>query len=153
MTSRFRLPGLWCSTGMRFTFPFRSYQIQPVWRADRPQKGRYREFYQCDADVIGSDSLVNEAELVQSYRRCVFSAWYQGQDCINNRKSLQVLQKRMGSAESITGFTIALDKLDKMGSDKVLEELREKGFSSSAMEKLIPLHGFQRKQSGENRIP
>ncbi len=120
------------------TFPFRRYQIQPVWRADRPQKGRYREFYQCDADVIGSDSLVNEAELVQLIDDVFSALGIRVRIVLNNRKVLAGIAETIGSAESITDFTIALDKLDKMGRDKVLDELREKGFSSSAIEKLIP---------------
>ncbi len=121
------------------TFPFRRYQIQPVWRADRPQKGRYREFYQCDADVIGSNSLINEAELIQIIDDVFQALNFRVRIMLNNRKILAGIAEVMGASAKLTDFTTALDKLDKMGRSKVLDELKEKGFSSGAIEKLIPL--------------
>ena len=121
------------------TFPFKRYQIQPVWRADRPQKGRYREFYQCDADVVGSDSLLNEVELMQivdtvfkrfGVRVCIK---------INNRKILSGIAEIIGEAERIVDITVAIDKLDKIGLDNVNAELREKGVSDEAIAKLQPI--------------
>lgn len=121
------------------TFPFKRYQIQPVWRADRPQKGRYREFYQCDADVVGSDSLLNEVELMQivdtvfkrfGVRVCIK---------INNRKILTGIAEIIGEAERIVDITVAIDKLDKIGLDNVNAELREKGVSDEAIAKLQPI--------------
>ena len=121
------------------SFPFKRFQIQPVWRADRPQKGRYREFFQCDADVVGSDSLLNEVELVQiidevfsrlDIRVCVK---------INNRKILSGIAEIIGEAEKITDITVSIDKLDKIGLEKVNEELLLKGVSASAIEKLQPI--------------
>jgi histidyl-tRNA synthetase len=119
--------------------PFRRYQIQPVWRADRPQKGRYREFYQCDADVVGSNSLLNEVELMQivdtvfqrfGVRVCIK---------INNRKILSGIAEVIGQADKIVDITVAIDKLDKIGLDAVNEELREAGISEEAVEKLQPI--------------
>ncbi len=124
------------------TFPFRRYQIQPVWRADRPQKGRYREFYQCDADVIGSDSLINEAELMHLMDEIFTALDIRVRIVINNRKILSGIAETLGTSNDLTGFTTALDKLDKMGREKVLEELRAKNFSEAAVEKLIPLLDF-----------
>lgn len=121
------------------TMPFRRYQIQPVWRADRPQKGRYREFYQCDADVVGSDSLLNEVELMQivdtvfqrfGVRVCIK---------INNRKILTGIAELIGAAEKIVDITVAIDKLDKIGLDNVNAELREDGLSDEQIEKLQPI--------------
>ena len=121
------------------TFPFKRYQIQPVWRADRPQKGRYREFYQCDADVVGSDSLLNEVELMQIVDT-VFSR-FGIRVCIkiNNRKILTGIAEIIGEADKIVDITVAIDKLDKIGLDNVNAELREKGISEAAIEKLQPI--------------
>jgi len=120
-------------------FPFRRYQIQPVWRADRPQKGRYREFYQCDADIIGSDSLLNEAELIQLtdevFRRLKIDVVIK----INNRKILAGMAETVGEFDKITDITVAIDKLEKIGLQKVNEELAEKGVSREAIKKLQPL--------------
>ena len=114
-------------------FPFKRYQIQPVWRADRPQKGRYREFYQCDADVVGSDSLVNEIELV-SLIDYVF-AKFGINICIklNNRKVLTGIAEIIGEADKIIDITVAIDKIDKIGIDNVNQELSEKGISDEAI--------------------
>ncbi len=120
-------------------FPFRRYQIQPVWRADRPQKGRYREFYQCDCDVIGSNSLVNEAELVQIIDE-VFSRFrIRTVTKINNRKVLAGIAGVIGYPERITDITMAIDKMEKIGLEKVKEELSGKGISQNAIEKLEPI--------------
>ena len=121
------------------TFPFKRYQIQPVWRADRPQKGRYREFYQCDADVVGSDSLLQEVELVQIIDH-VF-ARFGVRVCIkiNNRKILTGIAEIIGEADKIVDITVAIDKLDKIGLDNVNAELRNKGISDEAIEKLQPI--------------
>jgi histidyl-tRNA synthetase len=120
-------------------FPFKRYQIQPVWRADRPQKGRYREFYQCDVDVIGSDSLLNEVELIQIvdevYRKLNIEVTLK----INNRKILAGIAQAIGELDRIVDITVAIDKLDKIGLDKVNEELASKGVSLSAIEKLQPI--------------
>jgi histidyl-tRNA synthetase len=124
------------------TFPFKRYQIQPVWRADRPQKGRYREFFQCDADVIGSTSLINEVELVQMIDE-VFTAFKVPVTVkINNRKILSGIAEVIGEKEKIIDITVAIDKLDKIGTDGVNKELREKGISEAAIEKLQPLISF-----------
>lgn len=121
------------------TFPFRRYQIQPVWRADRPQKGRYREFYQCDADVIGSDSLLNEVDLIHIIHD-VFGQLALGvRILLNNRKILSGIAEVLGVQELIVDITVAIDKLDKIGLDKVNEELRAKGLSDSAIVRLRPL--------------
>ncbi len=121
------------------TFPFKRYQIQPVWRADRPQRGRYREFYQCDADVVGSDSLLNEVELMQIVDT-VFSR-FGVRVCIkiNNRKILSGIAEVIGEADKIVDITVAIDKLDKIGLENVNAELREKGISEEAIEKLQPI--------------
>lgn len=121
------------------TLPFRRYQIQPVWRADRPQKGRYREFYQCDADVVGSDSLINEVELMQIVDT-VFSR-FGIRVCIkiNNRKILTGIAEMIGEADRIVDITVAIDKLDKIGLEKVNEELRANGLSEDAIQKLQPI--------------
>jgi histidyl-tRNA synthetase len=120
-------------------FPFKRYQIQTVWRADRPQKGRYREFYQCDVDVIGSDSLLNEMELIQIIDE-VFGRLKIGVVIkINNRKVLSGIAEIIGEAERITDITVAIDKLDKIGLEKVNQELAEKGVSSIAIDKLQPI--------------
>ena len=121
------------------TFPFKRYQIQPVWRADRPQRGRYREFFQCDADVVGSDSLLNEVELVQIidevFRRLNIRVCVK----LNNRKILTGIAEVIGEAEKIVDITVAIDKLDKIGLEKVNEELASKGISDSAIQKLQPI--------------
>lgn len=123
----------------KLSFPFKRYQIQPVWRADRPQKGRYREFYQCDVDVVGSDSLLNELELIQMvdevYRRLNIRVCLK----INNRKILTGIAEIIGEADRIIDITVAIDKLDKIGLDKVNEELLEKGVSAEAVQKLQPI--------------
>jgi histidyl-tRNA synthetase len=121
-------------------FPFKRYQIQPVWRADRPQRGRYREFYQCDVDVVGSDSLLNEIELIQIVSKVYSSFGLRDvQLKLNNRKILQGIAEVIGSPDKIIDLTIALDKLDKLPQEKVLEELTEKGFSSEAINQVEPL--------------
>lgn len=121
------------------SFPFKRYQIQPVWRADRPQKGRYREFFQCDADVVGSDSLLNEVELIQiidevfgrlNIRVCIK---------LNNRKILSGIAEIIGAPEKVVDITVAIDKLDKIGLEKVNEELRSKDISQEAIDKLQPI--------------
>ena len=124
-------------------FPFKRYQIQPVWRADRPQKGRFREFYQCDADVVGSQSLWQEVELVQLYDG-VFAQLKlkNSQIKINNRKILSGLAEVIGAADQLIDFTVALDKLDKIGEDGVKKEMLEKGISENALVKLQPLFQF-----------
>jgi len=116
--------------------PFKRYQIQPVWRADRPQKGRYREFYQCDCDVVGSTSLWQEVELVKIYDRAFTQLGLDTQIRINNRKILAGLAEYLGETDRIIDFTVALDKLDKVGVDGVLKELTEKGFSEQALSKV-----------------
>jgi len=121
------------------TFPFKRYQIQPVWRADRPQKGRYREFYQCDVDVIGSNSLLNEVELIQ-----VIDQVFQGLKVnavikINNRKVLLGIAETIGEPDKFIDITVAIDKLDKIGLEKVNQELLSKGISQAAIEKLKPI--------------
>ena len=121
------------------TLPFRRYQIQPVWRADRPQKGRYREFYQCDADVVGSDSLLNEVELMQIVDTVFTRFGIRVSIKINNRKILSGIAEIIGEAEKIVDITVAIDKLDKIGLDNVNEELREDGISEEAIEKLQPI--------------
>ena len=121
------------------TFPFKRYQLQPVWRADRPQKGRYREFYQCDADVIGSTSLFNEAELIRIILD-VFGLLKIGVRIhLNNRKILAGIAEVIGQADKIIDITVAIDKLDKIGLEKVNEELRSKGLSDDSLVKLQPL--------------
>ena len=129
------------------TFPFRRYQIQPVWRADRPQKGRYREFYQCDADIIGSDSLLNEWELVQIVNTVFEKLGINICLKINNRKVLSGIAEAIGAEAHITDITVAIDKLDKIGIEKVKEELKERGITESSVEKLIPIIEFK----GSNR--
>lgn len=121
------------------TFPFKRYQIQPVWRADKPQKGRYREFYQCDVDVIGSYSLLNELELIQ-ITDTIFSELKIPVDIkINNRKILSGIAEIIGESERINDITIAIDKLDKIGIDDLNKELSEKGISKEALQKLQPI--------------
>jgi histidyl-tRNA synthetase len=120
-------------------FPFKRYQIQPVWRADRPQKGRYREFYQCDVDVIGSDSLLNEAELVKIIDDVFTRLRIRTVVKINNRKVLAGIAEIIGQSGRITEITVAIDKMDKIGLDKVTEELKERGLPDAAIEKLTPI--------------
>lgn len=121
------------------SFPFKRYQVQPVWRADRPQKGRYREFYQCDVDVIGSDSLLNEVELLQIvdevYRRLNIKVLIK----LNNRKVLAGIAEIIGETDRLVDITVAIDKLDKIGLEKVRQELAERGLSREAIEKLEPI--------------
>ena len=119
--------------------PFKRYQIQPVWRADRPQKGRYREFYQCDADVVGSDSLLNEVELMQIVDTVFTRLGVRVQIKINNRKILTGIAEVIGAAEKIVDITVAIDKLDKIGIENVNQELREDGLSEEQIEKLQPI--------------
>jgi histidyl-tRNA synthetase len=119
--------------------PFKRYQIQPVWRADRPQKGRYREFYQCDADVVGSDSLLNEVELMQIVDTVFTRFGVRVQIKINNRKILTGIAEVIGAAEKIVDITVAIDKLDKIGIENVNQELREDGLSEEQIEKLQPI--------------
>ena len=119
--------------------PFKRYQIQPVWRADRPQKGRYREFYQCDADIVGSNSLLNEVELVQIMDTVFQRLGIRVQIKINNRKLLSGIAEIVGEADKIVDITVAIDKLDKIGLDKVNEELRADGISEEAIAKLQPV--------------
>lgn len=123
----------------KISFPFKRYQIQPVWRADRPQKGRYREFYQCDVDVVGSDSLLNELELIQIvdevFRRLKVRVTIK----INNRKILSGIAEIIGEADKITDITVAIDKLDKIGLEKVNEEIASKGISADSIAKLQPI--------------
>ncbi len=121
------------------SFPFKRYQMQPVWRADRPQKGRFREFYQCDADVVGSDSLLQEVELVSLYDAVFSELKIPVEIHFNNRKILSGLAEVADISEKLIDFTVALDKLDKIGELKVKEEMLEKGISAEAIEKLSPL--------------
>ncbi len=151
-----RLASRLCEKGMRYdltvpfaryvvmhrnelTFPFKRYQIQPVWRADRPQKGRYREFYQCDADIIGSDSLLNEVELLHIIDDVFSRLNIRVAIKLNNRKVLSGIAEIIGAPEKIVDITIAIDKLDKIGLDKVNDELREKGLSEQAILRLQPI--------------
>ncbi len=124
-------------------FPFKRYQIQPVWRADRPQKGRFREFYQCDADVVGSRSLWQEVELIQLYDAVFTNLGLVGCTIkINNRKILSGIAEVIGASDKLIDFTVALDKLDKIGEDGVKKEMIEKGISESAINKIKPLFNF-----------
>jgi histidyl-tRNA synthetase len=121
-------------------FPFKRYQIQPVWRADRPQKGRFREFYQCDADVVGANSLLQEVEFVQLYDAVFTDLGLKGTTIkINNRKILSGIAEVIGAKHLLVDFTVALDKLDKIGEEKVKAEMQEKGISESAIKKAQPL--------------
>jgi histidyl-tRNA synthetase len=121
-------------------FPFKRYQIQPVWRADRPQKGRFREFFQCDADVVGSKSLWQEVEFVQLYDDVFTSLGLEGVTVkINNRKILSGIAEVIGAQDKLIDFTVALDKLDKIGEDKVKEEMLNKGIPQAGIDKLQPL--------------
>lgn len=129
------------------TFPFKRYQVQPVWRADRPQKGRYREFYQCDADVIGSDSLLNELELIAMMDKSFAELKVPVIIKFNNRKVLSGIAAVVNEKDRIVDITVAIDKLDKIGKDGVVKELQEKQVSAEAIAKLEPLIDF----SGSNR--
>lgn len=124
------------------TFPFKRFQIQPVWRADRPQKGRYREFYQCDADIIGSNSLINELEIVQMIDEIFTKLNLKVTIKINNRKLLAGIAERIGFPDKLIELTVAIDKLDKIGHEKVYEELRKSGFSEDAIHLLEPIFNF-----------
>jgi len=129
------------------TFPFKRYQIQPVWRADRPQKGRFREFFQCDADVVGSDSLLQEVDFVQLYDTVFTNLKLSGSTIkINNRKILSGIADVIGAKDKLIDFTVALDKLDKIGEVGVEKEMLEKGISQEAINKVTPLF----KLSGSN---
>jgi histidyl-tRNA synthetase len=122
------------------TFPFKRFQVQPVWRADRPQKGRYREFFQCDADVVGSDSLLNEAEFVLIYDEALSKLGLKDFTIkINNRKILSGIAEIIDKADNIIDLTVAIDKLDKIGFDGVIKELLERGFTQSDIEKIKPV--------------
>lgn len=121
------------------SFPFKRYQIQPVWRADRPQKGRYREFFQCDADVVGSDSLLNEVELIQIINEVFGRFGIRVSIKLNNRKILSGIAEIIGAPEKVVDITVAIDKLDKIGLEKVNEELQSKGISQDAIDKLQPI--------------
>ncbi|RZK52104.1 MAG: histidine--tRNA ligase [Pedobacter sp.] len=122
------------------SFPFKRFQVQPVWRADRPQKGRYREFYQCDADVVGSPSLLNEAEFILIYHEALKNLGLKDFDIkINNRKILSGIAEIIGKSELIVDMTVAIDKLDKIGFDGVTKELLERGFTDADIEKLKPV--------------
>lgn len=132
-------------------FPFKRYQIQPVWRADRPQKGRFREFYQCDADVVGSKSLWQEVEFIQLYDTVFSALKLEGVTIkINNRKILSGIAEVIGASDKLIDFTVALDKLDKIGEDKVKEEMLSKGISMEGISKLQPL--FNLSGSFESQI-
>jgi histidyl-tRNA synthetase len=128
----------------KLNFPFKRYQVQPVWRADRPQKGRYREFYQCDADVVGSNSLLNEIELLNIYREVFKKLNIDVEIKINNRKILSALAEICGGSDKMLDITIAIDKLDKTGIDKVKEELRQRNLNEeqvSTIEKYLSIKG------------
>ncbi len=120
-------------------FPFKRYQIQPVWRADRPQKGRYREFYQCDADIIGNNSLINEVELIQLIDYVFGKLGIRVAIKLNNRKVLAGIAETIGEPEKIIDITVAIDKIDKIGLDGVIAELKSKGISEESVEKLLPI--------------
>jgi len=129
------------------TFPFKRYQVQPVWRADRPQKGRFREFFQCDADVVGSKSLWQEVEFIQLYDTVFTKLGLEGTTIkMNNRKILSGIAEVIGAQDKLIDFTVALDKLDKIGRERVVKELLAKGITEEAIGKLTPLFDF----SGSN---
>lgn len=134
-------------------FPFKRYQIQPVWRADRPQKGRFREFYQCDADVVGSDSLWQEVEFVQLYDAVFTELKLNGVTIkINNRKVLSGFAEVIGEQERLIDFTVALDKLDKIGEEGVKKEMLERGISAEALEKIQPIFGLSGSFSDKTNV-
>ena len=151
-----KLAGKFCEKGLRYdltvpfaryvvmhrneiTFPFKRYQIQPVWRADRPQRGRYREFYQCDADVVGSDSLFNEIEFIEIIDTVFTKLGIRVCTKLNNRKILSGIAEVIGEADKIVDITVAIDKLDKIGLENVNKELTEKGVTQEAIDKLQPI--------------
>lgn len=155
-TSTLKLAAKFCEKGLRYDLtvpfaryvvqhreelqlPFKRYQIQPVWRADRPQKGRYREFYQCDVDVVGSDSLLNEVDLMQITDTIFSKFGVRVQIKINNRKILTGIAEVIGESDKIVDITVAIDKLDKIGIDAVNDELRQDGIAEEAIEKLQPI--------------
>lgn len=155
-TSTLKLASKFCEKGLRYDLtvpfaryvvqhreelqmPFKRFQIQPVWRADRPQKGRYREFYQCDADVVGSDSLLNEVELMQIVDTVFTNFGIRVQIKINNRKILSGIAEVIGAVDKIVDITVAIDKLDKIGLEKVNEELAANGLSAEQIDKLQPI--------------
>ena len=121
------------------TFPFKRYQIQPVWRADRPQKGRYREFYQCDVDVVGSDSLLHEVELIQMADEIFHRLNINVRILVNNRKILAGIAETIGYPDKLTDITVSIDKMDKIGLEQVNAELREKGLTEEAVDRLQPV--------------
>jgi histidyl-tRNA synthetase len=121
------------------TFPFKRFQIQPVWRADRPQRGRYREFFQCDADIVGSDSLLNEIELILIIDEVFSRLGINVSIRINNRKILSGIAEIIGESEKITEFTVAIDKLEKIGLESVNKELAASGFTEESINKLQPI--------------
>ncbi len=134
-------------------FPFKRYQIQPVWRADRPQKGRFREFFQCDADVVGSESLWQEVEFVQLYDAVFSELGLEGVTIkINNRKILSGFAEVIGEQDRLIDFTVALDKLDKIGEEGVKKEMREKGISEVALEKIRPIFSLKGSFSEKTEI-
>ena len=136
----------------QLTFPFKRYQMQPVWRADRPQKGRYREFYQCDADVVGSNSLINEVELAAIYATAFRQLGIPVEIKINNRKILAALAEVCGGADKMTDITVAIDKLDKIGLDKVKEELAQRGLDPqqvAAIESYLAIDGSNQHKLAE----
>jgi len=134
------------------TFPFKRYQIQPVWRADRPQKGRYREFFQCDVDVIGSNSLLNEAELLNIIEDISKRLNLNVTIILNNRKIFEGIASYLGCPGQLTEITIAIDKLDKIGQNGVLKELSDKGFSGDIIQKLMPVLEFSAKQNTNDEV-
>ncbi|MDF9795850.1 histidyl-tRNA synthetase [Catalinimonas alkaloidigena] len=135
----------------QLTFPFRRFQIQPVWRADRPQKGRYREFYQCDADVVGTDSLTSEAEIVLMIEEVFERLGIKDISIkVNNRKILAGLVEAVGAQGKESDLLIAIDKLDKIGQEKVIAELQEKSFGQEAIDKLMPI--FNVEGSNQSRL-
>ena len=132
------------------TYPFKRYQVQPVWRADKPQKGRYREFYQCDADVIGSNSLINELELIAMMDKSFSELNIPVLVKFNNRKILSGIAEILNASDKIIDITVAIDKLDKIGKDGVVKELQEKGISESSIKQLEPLIDLS--GSNENKV-
>jgi len=130
------------------SFPFKRFQIQPVWRADKPQKGRYREFYQCDVDVIGSNSLLNEFELMQIIDDICTALKIKKKKKINNRKILSGIAESVGEADKFMAITVAIDKIDKIGTEKVCEELRKNELSEEAIQKLVPVLENKRDTDG-----
>lgn len=131
-------------------FPFKRYQIQPVWRADRPQRGRFREFYQCDADVVGANGLIQEAEFIQLYDRVFASLGLEGVTIkLNHRKVLSGIAEVIGAGDRLADFTVALDKLDKIGREKVEAEMAEKGIPEEAIQKAAPLFEIQGDPAGQ----